>query len=242
MLCPVSLIWKFIINWRNTLAHQLTFHREIDKLKQKFMILGSLVEDRLRKACLAMKTRDKNLLEEIIGSDWEIDEMEVEIEEECLKILALHQPVARDLRLIIAVIKINNELERIADIAVNMSKRIMAIKKENNDIDKDSFNFDYRPMASLVQTMLKGCLDALVLEDPNRARKIFIEDEEVDNLRKKACKEIISMMEKSSKHANSLVNFYMLALHLERIGDRCTNIAEEIIYLIEGEIIRGERS
>lgn len=223
------------------MVHQLTFHREISKLKQKFMILGSLVEDRLHKACLAMKTRDENLLEEVIGSDWEIDEMEVEVEEECLKILALHQPVARDLRLIIAVIKINNELERIADIAVNISKRIMTIKK-NSNLDTTAFTFDHRPMAMLVKTMLKDCLDALVLEDPNRARKVFIEDDEVDNYCREACKEIVAKMSENSENASPLIDFYMLALHLERIGDRCTNIAEEVIYLIEGEIIRGERS
>ncbi len=223
------------------MVHQLTFHREIDKLKQKFMILGSLVEDRLHKACLAMKTRDENLLEEVIGSDWEIDEMEVEVEEECLKILALHQPVARDLRMIIAVIKINNELERIADIAVNMSKRVVAIK-ESSSLDDPDFTFDYRPMAMLVKVMLKDCLDALVLEDPNRARKVFIDDDEVDNYCREACREITVMMSENSKNAPALISFYMLALHLERIGDRCTNIAEEVIYLIEGEIIRGERS
>jgi phosphate transport system protein len=188
-----------------------------------------------------MKTMDKSLLEEIIGSDWEIDEMEVEVEEECLKILALHQPVARDLRLIITIIKINNELERIADIAVNMAKRIVAIK-ENNDTGVASFDFDYRPMATLVQAMLKDCLDALVLEDPNRARKVFIEDDDVDHHCRKACKVITIEMDKNSQNATTLISFYLLALQLERIGDRCTNIAEEVIYLIEGEIIRGERS
>ena len=95
------------------------------------MVLGSLVEDRMQKACLAMQTRDPELLKKIIGSDWEIDDMEIEVEEECLKILALHQPVARDLRLIVAIIKINNELERIADIAVNISKRVQTISKDS---------------------------------------------------------------------------------------------------------------
>ena len=113
------------------MVNQLTFHREIDSLKQKFMVLGTLVEDRVHKACLAMQSRDESLLTEIIGSDWQIDEMEVEVEEECLKILALHQPVARDLRLLIAVIKINNELERIADIAVNIAKRVQTISKDS---------------------------------------------------------------------------------------------------------------
>jgi len=113
-------------------VYQLTFHREIEKLKKKFMVLGSLVEDRVGKSCRVIRTRDRDLLEEIIGSDWEIDDMEIEVEEECLKIFALHQPVAGDLRLIIAIIKINNELERIADIAVNIAKRVQTINKKIN--------------------------------------------------------------------------------------------------------------
>jgi phosphate transport system protein len=217
-------------------VNQLTFHREIDSLKQKFMVLGTLVEDRVHKACLAMQSRDESLLTEIIGSDWQIDEMEVEVEEECLKILALHQPVARDLRLLIAVIKINNELERIADIAVNIAKRVQTISKDSSL----TFTIDYQPMATAVQTMFKMGLDALVLEDAALARRIFILDDEVDQLRNLAYKGVIRELNTEPGHAACLVNLYLLARHLERMGDRITNIAEEVIYLVEGEIVRGE--
>ncbi|HFQ88718.1 MAG TPA: phosphate transport system regulatory protein PhoU, partial [Desulfobulbus sp.] len=125
------------------MVYQLSFQREIERLKSRFMVLGGLVEDRVRKACAVILSRDPDLLAEIIGSDWEIDEMEIEIEEECLKILALHQPVARDLRLLITIIKINNELERIADIAVNIAKRVQTISKD----PALDFSIDYRPMA-----------------------------------------------------------------------------------------------
>ena len=218
------------------MVHQLTFHREIDRLKKKFMVLGSMVEDRVQKACMAIGTRDPELLDEIIGSDWEIDEMEIEVEEECLKILALHQPVASDLRLLVTIIKINNELERIADIAVNIAKRVQVISKDSRIVSR----VDYQAMSTKVMQMLKHGLDALVTEDASLARMIFLEDAEVDRLRNQAYRQIIGELNEMPGHAACLVNLYLLARHLERIGDRATNIAEEIIYLVEGEIVRGE--
>jgi phosphate transport system protein len=217
-------------------AHQLTFHREIDNLKKKFMVLGSLVEDRLQNACQAMQSKDPELLEKIISSDWEIDDMEIEVEEECLKILALHQPVASDLRLLIAIIKINNELERIADIAVNIAKRVQIIRKDSSL----SFSIDYQPMANKVQHMFKLGLDALVTENADLAREIFHEDEEVDQLRNQAYRDVTIELNSKTGHAKCLINLYLLARHLERVGDRITNIAEEVIYMVEGKIVRGE--
>ncbi len=200
------------------------------------MVLGSMVEDRLQKACLAMQTRDPELLKEIIRSDWEIDEMEIEVEEECLKILALHQPVASDLRLLVAIIKINNELERIADFAVNIAKRVQTINK-NTTLD---FTIDYQPMSGKVLNMLKLSLDALVTENADLARRIFLEDEEVNQLRNQAYKDVKRQLNMQPGHAACLINLYLLARHLERIGDRIKNIAEEVIYLVEGKIVRGE--
>jgi phosphate transport system protein len=219
-------------------THQITLHREIDKLKNKFMILGSMVEDRLIKTSLAMESRDPELLREIINTDWEIDELEVEVEEECLKILALHQPVASDLRLIVAMIKINNELERIADIAVNIAKRVETINKES----KISIPIEYRNMFVKVLQMFKWSLDALVTENVELARKIFHKDEEVNQLRNLAYQNVIKKLDAEVGQASCLVNLYLLARHLERIGDRAKNIAEEVIYLVEGTIVRGENN
>ncbi len=218
------------------MAHQLTFHREIEKVKKKFLVLGSLVEDRLQKASLAMQNRDPDLLQEIIGSDWEIDEMEIEVEEECLKILALHQPVASDLRLLVAMIKINNELERIADNAVNIAKRLQTINKDSTL----AFSIDYQPMFGTVLKMFKLSLDALVTENAELARQIFFEDEVVNQLRNEAYRSVTHELNKEPGHAKCLVNLYLLARHLERMGDRIKNIAEEVIYLVEGKIVRGE--
>lgn len=218
------------------MTKNFTFHREVDQLKKRFLDLGALVEDRVRKACTIIENRDLVLAAEIISSDWEVDEMEIEIEEECLKILALHQPVARDLRLLIAIIKINNELERIADIAVNIAKRIQTISKDSSL----KFTIDYVPMSTRVLSMLKMSLDALVSENGDLARQVFIEDDEVDELRNQVYREVVNQMNSDPGHAACLLNLYLLSRHLERIGDRATNIAEEIIYLVEGEIVRGE--
>lgn len=218
------------------MPHQITFQREIEKVKKKFMVLGSLVEDRLQKASLATQNRDPVLLQEIVSSDWEIDEMEIEVEEECLKILALHQPVASDLRLLIAIIKINNELERIADNAVNIAQRVQTISKDS-DL---AFSIDYQPMFGKVLNMFKLGLDSLIAENSDLARKIFVEDEEVNRLRNLAYKGVTRALDVEPGHAKCLVNLYLIARHLERIGDRIKNIAEEVIYLVEGEIVRGD--
>jgi len=218
-------------------GRHMHFHREIDALKKKILELGGLVEDRVRKACSVVIQRDAQMAQKILTMDWEIDDMEIMVEEECLKILALHQPVARDLRLIVAIIKINNELERIADIAVNLSKRILTITKQ----EKKNFYFDFQPMAEQVLEMVKLSLDALVSEDAALARKIFLMDEEVDRYRNLVYKAVIDALDAADHEASSttLLNTYLISRHLERIGDRTNNIAEEVIYLVEGEIVRG---
>lgn len=213
-----------------------TLHREIDLLKKMFIDLGALVEDRLRKACIILETGDNELAEEIIRTDKEIDHMEVQIEEECLKVLALHQPVASDLRLIVAIIKINNELERIGDMAVGIARRVQVIHKKGGV----SFAVDYTPMAVKVLGMIRMSLDALVTENADLARRIFHEDEEVDALRDKAYKAVVKELDADTGHAAALLNMYLLSRHLERIGDRACNIAEEVIYLVEGAIVRNE--
>jgi phosphate transport system protein len=212
------------------------FHREIDQLKQLILKMGTIAEDRLRRACTLLKTMDEEEARRIIGADWEIDDMEIRVEEECLKILALHQPVARDLRLIVSIIKINTELERIADIAVNIAKRIVTIRKKRPD--GFSTLVDYQPMATKVLEMVKTSLDALVTEDASMARQIFLMDDEVNRLRDQAYRTIISEIDKRGGSAAGLINLYLIARHLERIGDRSCNIGEEVIYLVEGEIVR----
>jgi len=218
-------------------SRHMHFHREIDQLKKMILQLGTLVEDRLRRACTLLENRDEAQAALIMTSDWEIDDMEVRVEEECLKILALHQPVARDLRLIVSIIKINSELERIADIAVNIAKRILTINK--NKTLAFVFGHDYRPMAAKALEMVKMSLDSLVAEDARLARRIFLVDDEVNRMRDTAYRTIVKELDSSNDNAACLVNLYLVARHLERIGDRAKNIAEEVIYLVEGEIVRS---
>jgi phosphate transport system protein len=211
------------------------FSRELDKIKRQILSLGALVEERVRMAAQAIETMDAELAESIIKLDYEIDEMEVDIEEECLKVLALHQPVAVDLRFIVAVIKINNDLERIGDQAVNIAERVVTIAKRGQQVD---FVFDYSPMAEKAQKMLKMSLDALVNLDEDLAFRVVTLDDEVDGIKKDAYDRIKQTMKQQPEFIGYLINLLLISRHLERLADHATNIAEEVIYLIEGEIIR----
>jgi phosphate transport system protein len=208
--------------------------RELDKIKKQILSLGAMVEDRVRMATKAIEDRDASTAQKIIDSDWEIDEMEVEVEEECLKILALHQPVAVDLRFIITAIKINNDLERIGDQAVNIAERVLNVSKR----PEFGFVFDYSTMAEQTETMLRMSLDALVNLDVDLALKVITLDDEVDAIKKDAYDRIKKAIKENPDRVGSLINLLLISRHLERLADHATNIAEEVIYLIEGEIVR----
>lgn len=214
------------------------YDKQLEKLRERFLTLGSIVEDRVRKACSAFKNKDLRDIDMVIGSDYEIDEMEIEIEEECLKILALYQPVARDLRFLIALIKINSEIERIGDYAVKIASKVKFICEHN----AKEFPMDYTIMSEKVITMLKMSLDALVDKDVDLAHKIFVLDDEIDLLRNEAYDTIKDQLQKTPEYAGCLLNGYLVARHLERIADRATNIAEEVIYMVGGEIVRGDKN
>lgn len=210
------------------------FRKELEKIKKQILTLGFMVEELSRMAVKAVETNDIELAQQIIRKDVEIDEMEVDIEEECLKVLALHQPVAIDLRFLIAVIKINNELERIGDQAVNIAERVgVTAKREQMD-----FFFDYSMMGEKAETMLKMSLDALINMDDDVAWQVVRLDDEVDRIKKEAYDRIKSAMSEHPDKIGYLINLLLISRHLERMADHTTNIAEEVIYLIEGEIIR----
>jgi phosphate transport system protein len=208
--------------------------RELDKIKKKILSLGALVEERVRMTSDAVDHRDADIAQKIVDTDWEIDEMEVDVEEECLKILALHQPVAVDLRFIVAVIKITNDLERIGDQAVNIAQRVLIIAKR----PEMDFVFDYAPMAVKTETMLKMSLDALVNMDVDLAFKVITLDDEVDDIKTAAYDRIKAAIKDNPARVGYLINLLLISRHLERLADHATNIAEEVIYLIEGEIVR----
>lgn len=210
------------------------FQKELDKIKRMLLSLGALIETRVRETKSAIESLDSELAEQIIRTDYEIDEMEVEIEEECLKVMALHQPVAIDLRFLVAVIKINNDLERIGDQAVNVAQRLQTITKQA-EVD---VIFDYSEMAAKTETMLKMSLDALVSFDIDLAFKVVILDDEVDEIKSEAYRHIKDALKENPEHVGYLINLLLISRHLERMADHATNIAEEVIYMIEGQIVR----
>lgn len=211
------------------------FHHEIEELQQKLLTMASMVEDRVRKACSVIESEDVPLAQKIIKSDWEIDEMEIKIEEECLKIMALYQPVAKDLRFLVTIIKINSEMERIGDYAALIAKRVKRISKFKKPTD---FAFNFQEMTDKVMNELKMCIDALVDRNVEAAKHIFTLDQEINGLRSKGFKMILAAMNDTPEHTASLLNLYLVVRHLERIADRATNIAEDIIYMVDGEIVR----
>ena len=207
--------------------------RAIEKIKKEILALGAMVEDRFKKAVYAIKTEDLELAQQIIDTDFEVDEREIEVEEECLKILALYQPVANDLRFLVAVIKINNDLERIADYASNIAQRL----KTSSD-DPNRFKYDYTTMGDKAAKMLRMSLDALVRMDVDMAYKVRDMDEQINLMRNEAYDAMKNDIKDHPEMASEIINMYLISRHIERIGDHTTNISEEVIYLIEGEIIR----
>jgi phosphate transport system protein len=212
----------------------LHFERELEKLKKSILSLGAMVEERVRNAIKAIEMRDGDLAKKIIEADCEIDQIEVDIEEECLKILALYQPVAIDLRFIIAVIKINNDLERIGDIAVNIAERadFLATQKRLDIL------FDFPGMAEKTQSMLKRSLDALVTMNADLAFEVCASDDEVDAMNREMFIRVQDGIRKDIHRMESLIHLLSASRHLERIADHATNIAEDVIYMIKGTIVR----
>lgn len=209
--------------------------KEIEKIKREILSLGAMVEDRFKKAVHAVRTNDTALAREIIATDIEIDELEVEVEEECLKILALYQPVAIDLRFLIAVVKINNDLERVADLAANIAQRIKTV---SGAIPACPFHYDYSPMAEKTGRMLKMSLDALVGMDSDMADQVIRMDGDVNAMRNNAYGAMKAAIKKAPDQVGRTINLYLISRHLERIGDHATNIAEEVIHLVKGKIVR----
>ena len=207
---------------------------EIEKLKEQTLALGAIVEEQVRQSVEAILTRDARLAAEIIHADAEIDRTEVDIEEECLKILALYQPVAADLRFIIAIMKINNDLERIGDLAVNIAERAEFLAK----MDPNEPPFDLRDMAGKAQRMLKSSLDALVNRDATAAQATCAADEEVDDANRRAYACFVDAASERPSRLGTLIHQFTAARQIERIADHATNIAEDVIYMLQGEIVR----
>jgi phosphate transport system protein len=207
---------------------------EIEKLKKKILALSAQVEQNVHNAVRAVANRDAKLARQVVEADYLVDQAEVEVEEECLKVLALHQPVAVDLRFIIALLKINNDLERIGDLAVNIAERAGSLSIQP-PVDAP---FDFVGMATIVESMLKRSLDALVQLDPDIARSVGASDDEVDEINRGMYQKVKDGIRRNPEHVDSYITLLSISRHLERIADHTTNIAEDVLYLTEGEIVR----
>lgn len=210
--------------------------KEIERLKKQILLMGAEVEEAVRKSVDALVSRDVKSAQEVIDHDEELDHLEVEIEEECLKILALHQPVAIDLRYVIAVLKMNNDLERIGDLAVDIAERA-AYLATHPPLDVP---LDLRTMADLTQTMLRKALDSLVNSDSALARQVRASDDEVDALNREMFIIIQDYIRANPERVAEAIHLLSASRHLERIADQATNIAEDVIYMVEGEIVRHQ--
>jgi phosphate transport system protein len=208
--------------------------REIDKLKQSLLMLCRMVEEQVELAVKALLDRDQTLAERVEQQDHSIDHQEVEVEEECLRVLALYQPVAIDLRLIVSVLKINNDLERVGDLAVNVAHKALAVVNELSVAVPDGLP----DMAAKTQSMLHDSIDALVNLDVKLAVAVCARDDEVDQLKRAIRIEVEDRIETNPRHLRPLLRLLAVSRNLERIADSATNIAEDVIYMVEGRIIR----
>ncbi len=214
--------------------HAIHLEKAINELKRLILHLGTDVEESVRLSVQSLTERKIDQAKQVIDADYDIDQREVFVEEECLKILALHQPVANDLRLIIAILKINNDLERIADLSVNISERAVYL---SNKVKVD-LPFDLQDMAEKVRSMLKRSLDALVNLDSKLALQVCEDDDAVDDLNREMYRRVEQAIKKDPDNLNSYIQLLSASRYLERMADHATNIAEDVIYLITGEIIR----
>ncbi len=210
------------------------WQREIENLKKLILSLGAIVEEQIQRSLLALDRRDAELADGVISRDREVDSLEILIEEECLKILALYQPVAKELRFVVAVLKMNNDLERMGDLASNIARRARYLaKKEKIDLIPE-----FSTVGDKVQQMVKKSLDALVNTDISLAQEVIAADDEVDKLTKQMLKRTINAIEKDPEKTKEYFSIRSISKNLERIADSATNIAEDVVYLCSGEIIR----
>lgn len=208
--------------------------RDLDNLRKDILRLGSLVRESTLKSIELFNTQALSLAEEVNTLELHINELEVEIEENCLKILALHQPVAIDLRFIVVVMKVNNDLERMGDQAVNIAKRVTSLMKE----ESHTFELPLGAMTDTVQDMVALSLEALVNQDPDLARRVVQIDDLLDDLNARNYQALRAGVEETPALFSQAMSLATVSSNLERIGDLCTNIAEEVIFMVEGKVIR----
>lgn len=213
----------------------LHLHRDLDKLKKEILKLGNMVETAINNAILALNNREASYVDEVIKHEDVINDMEVKIEEDCLKILALHQPVAVDLRFIVVALKVNNDLERMGDFAKNIAKRARELMQDEPFPTLPEF---VNELPDLVRTMVRKSLDSLVKLDIDLAREVIDMDDRVDEINRNMYAEVKKAIAENPARTETAINLLSTSRYMERIGDLSTNIAEDVIFMVEGKVIR----
>ncbi len=213
---------------------QRHFDEELAELKTKLLRMAGLAEDQIDKALTALVTRDTTLARQVIERDHQVNALDVEIDEDCIRLLALQQPAARDLRLVTTAMKLASELERISDLAENVCERSIELNEE----PQLKPYIDIPRMGRWARTMVKESIDAFVKEDAKLARKVLQDDDFIDDLMGQLFRELLSFMLEDPRATSRAIRLTFIAKYLERMADHATNIAELVVYLVEGKIIR----
>jgi phosphate transport system protein len=213
---------------------QRHFHEELEALKQRLLAMGGLVEDQIRRVMRALIERDDALAQEVIERDQQVNAYDLEVDETCVSLLALHQPAAGDLRFITTAMKIVTDLERMGDQAVNIAQRVLELNRE----PQLKPYIDLPRMAEKAQRMVKESLDAFVARDTELARKVCAEDAEVDALKEQMFRELLTFMMEDARTIPRAIRLILISRFLERVADHATNVAEMVIYLVDAKMVR----
>ena len=208
--------------------------RDLENLKKELLLVGSMAEDAVHKAVLSLLDRRPNLAREVTAGDKDIDDKEIQVDEDCHKLLALHQPVAQDLRFVLAAMKVNNDLERVGDLAGNLASRALFLA-EHDPIDIPP---EIEEMAGDVRSMLRESLNAFVHGDTDLARKVLRDDEKVDRQHQELYELLGSRMCDQPDQIGFQMQLLSVSRYLERMADLATNIAEDVVFMVDGEIVR----
>jgi phosphate transport system protein len=210
------------------------FREELDEMQSRLLEMAGLVESAIHQSVSALVQRDEQAAKEVLWKEAQINQKDIEIDEYATRLLALYQPMARDMRFLTAVIKINGDLERMGDLAVNITQRALSLMRD----PPVQPLIDIPKMANLAEDMVRKSLDALVKRDEELARSVLVSDDEVDRLRDAVYKELVAFMQEQSTTIPRAVDLMFIAHNLERIGDHATNIAEDVLFLIKGIDVR----
>ena len=213
---------------------QRHFHEELEALKQTLLAMGGLVEDQIRRVMKALLERDDVMAQEVVERDRQVNTYDVEVDEQCVSLLALYQPAAGDLRFITTAMKIVTDLERIGDQAVNIAQRVLELNRE----PQLKPYIDLPRMAEQAQRMVKESLDAFVARDTELARRVRAEDDEVDALKEQIFRELLTFMMEDPRTIPRAIRLILISRFMERVADHATNIAEMVVYLVEGKMVR----